>query len=113
MLTTIDGVTALERSYEELAAVVAGVDDDQLDLPTGCPQWDVRGLLNHVLGGALMYIGANNGEVLGEDAGDVAGRDVQGAVARVATANLDSWYSDGALEGVRVIRGRPSPRRGG
>jgi uncharacterized protein (TIGR03086 family) len=102
VLTTIDGVKALERSYEELAAVVAGVRDEQLTLPTCCPEWDVRGLLNHVLGGALMYIGANNGEVLAEDAGDVVGSDAQAAVARVAMANISSWRSDGALRGVRV-----------
>ncbi len=102
MLTTIDGVMALERSYEELAAVVAGVTDEQLRLRTCCPEWDVRALLNHVLGGALMYIGANNGEALTEDAGDVVGSDAQAAVARVAVANVSSWRSAGALDGVRV-----------
>ena len=102
MLTTIDGVKPLERSYEQLAAVVAGLDAEQLDLPTCCPEWDVRALLNHVLGGALMYMGANEGEARSEDAGDVVGDDVAGAVARLAAANLDSWRSEGALEGLRV-----------
>jgi uncharacterized protein (TIGR03086 family) len=62
----------------------------------------VRALLNHVLGGALMYIGANEGQALSEDAGDVVGDDAAGAVARLTAANLDSWRSDGALEGDRV-----------
>ncbi len=101
MIETIDGVKPLERSYEQLAAVVAGLDDEQLGLPTCCPEWVVRALLNHVLGGALMYIGANHGEALGEDAGDVVGNDVAGAVARLAAANLDSWRTEGALEGLR------------
>ena len=99
---TIDGITALERSYGELSSVVAGLDDHDLRKPTNCPDWDVRGLLNHTLGGALMYIGVNRGETLGEDAGDVVGDDAASAVARLASANIESWRSPGALDGERV-----------
>jgi len=102
MITTINGVTALERSYEELESVVVGLSEIDLALPTNCPEWDVRGLLNHVLGGALMYIGVNRGERLGEDAGDVVGDNPSAAVARIAAANFASWRSPGALDGERV-----------
>src|SRR4051812_5207530 len=69
----IDPTTALDRAYSDLAKVVADLDSEQLSRPTNCPSWDVRGLLNHILGGALMYVRVNDGEVAGEDAGDVAG----------------------------------------
>ena len=62
----------------------------------------MRGLLNHTLGGALMYIGVNRGETLGEDAGDVVGDDAASAVERLASANIESWRSPGALDGERV-----------
>ena len=100
--TSIDGITALERSYETLASVVRELEGRSLDQPTNCPEWDARALLNHILGGALMYIGANNGERRSEDAGDVVGRDPRGAVAEIGAANLASWRSPGALAGDRV-----------
>jgi uncharacterized protein (TIGR03086 family) len=102
MTVTIDPITALERSYEELAKVVADLRPDQLALPTGCPDWDVRALLNHVLGGAVMYIAANDGLLLGEENGDLVGEDASLATSEVAAANLESWRRPGALEGERT-----------
>jgi uncharacterized protein (TIGR03086 family) len=98
----IDPTTALERSYEELAKVVADLAPDQLTLPTGCPDWDVRALLNHILGGAQMYVAANEGRLVAEDAGDLVGDDPGVAVAAAAAANLGSWRAPGALEGDRT-----------
>ncbi len=95
-------IAALERSYDELAKAVANLSADQLSAPTNCPDWDVRGLLNHTLGGGLMYTLVNDGIVATEDAGDVAGSDPVGAVAQVAEANLASWRAEGALVGDRA-----------
>jgi len=67
MTEPIDGLTALERAYDDLAKVVANLDAGQLARPTCCPDWDVRGLLNHILGGAVMYTRVNDGETAGED----------------------------------------------
>src|SRR4029453_9234052 len=49
--TVTDPIDALERSFDQLAKVVANLSPDQLALPTSCPDWDVRALLNHTLGG--------------------------------------------------------------
>ena len=97
-----DPINALERSYDQLAKVVANLSPDQLALPTACPDWDVRALLNHTLGGGLMYALVNDGQVAGEDQGDVASDDPVGAVARTAEVNLASWRAAGALEGERT-----------
>ena len=75
MSTSIDATTALERAYDDLAKVVASLDASQLALPTCCPDWDVKALLNHILGGGLMYAAVNAGEIASEDAGDVVGDD--------------------------------------
>lgn len=92
---------ALGRAYGELATVVATLGPDDLAKPTCCPGWDVRGLLNHTLGTAVMFTLANAGERAGEDAGDLVGEDAAGAVARVSAANIASWQEEGALEGER------------
>jgi uncharacterized protein (TIGR03086 family) len=102
MTDLIDPVTALERSYEELATVVSGLGPDQLTAPTCCPDWDVRALLNHILGGAQMYNAANDGRLVAEDAGDIVGDDPRRAVAAAATANIRSWQEPGALDGERT-----------
>jgi uncharacterized protein (TIGR03086 family) len=98
----LDGVTALQRAYDGLAGVVSTLTTDRLALPTNCPGWDVRALLNHTLGTAVMFTRANAGELAGEDAGDVIGDDAVSAVARTAAANIDAWCAPGALDGTRV-----------
>jgi uncharacterized protein (TIGR03086 family) len=43
-------LTAMRAACEATGQVVDGVASDQLGLPTPCTEWDVRGLLNHLLG---------------------------------------------------------------
>lgn len=102
MTSAIEPITALQRSYEDLARVVAGLTPEQLDQPTCCPDWDVRGVLNHVLGAARMYVGTNDGVLVGEDAGDLLGGDPQDAIARTRDENVRSWRAPGATEGERT-----------
>lgn len=101
MIVTMDAVDALERAYDDLTAAVTALEPQQYRLPTCCPAWDVQGLLNHILGGALMYTLVNAGQRAGEDAGDVAGADPVGALEVTAAANLASWRRPGAREGDR------------
>ena len=101
MTHPIDATTALECSYDTLAKVVANLGPGQLSAPTCCPEWDVRGLLNHILGGAIMYTLVNAGQAAGEDAGDVIGDDPIHALAMTSAANLASWRQPGALDGDR------------
>jgi len=97
----IDATTALECSYDMLAKIVANLGPGQLSAPTCCPEWDVRGLLNHILGGAIMYTLVNAGQVAGEDAGDVIGDDPIQALAVTSAANMASWRQPDALDGDR------------
>jgi uncharacterized protein (TIGR03086 family) len=102
MPSAIEPVTALERSYEELTRVVEGLTPDQLAEPTCCSDWDVRGILNHVLGAVQMYVAANDGVLVGEDGGDLLGDDPRLAVARAHDTNISSWSAPGAFAGQRT-----------
>jgi len=99
---SIDATTALEYSYDALAKLVANLGPGQLSAPTCCPKWDVRGLLNHILGGAIMYTVVNAGHAADEDAGDVIGDDPIHALAVTSAANVASWRQPGALDGDRA-----------
>jgi len=41
---------AFDRAVASTAAIVKAVRPDQTDAPTSCTEWDVRDLLNHIIG---------------------------------------------------------------
>jgi uncharacterized protein (TIGR03086 family) len=45
-----DRLTLLERALDQTAAIIAAIPAGQADLPTPCPDWDVRALVRHVVG---------------------------------------------------------------
>lgn len=45
-----------------LGDVIAGIRPDQLDAPTPCADYTVRGVLEHMIGGATMFAAAYRGE---------------------------------------------------
>lgn len=49
-----------------LAGVVSGITPGQLDAPTPCTDFTVRGVLEHMIGGATMFAAAYDGEEPGE-----------------------------------------------
>jgi uncharacterized protein (TIGR03086 family) len=49
-----------------------------------------------------MYVAANEGVLVAEDAGDLLGDDPQIAVVTTATTNVASWRASGALDGERT-----------
>jgi uncharacterized protein (TIGR03086 family) len=98
----MDGVTALERSYDQLDGLLTRVSPDQLSLCSPCAGWDVRATLNHTLGAVRMFTLVNEGKAVAGDGGDLVGDDPAGALKKVAEPNLASWRRPGALEGDRA-----------
>ena len=47
----MDPLVAHQRAQDVFAGVLAGVGPHQLDDPTPCPEWTVRDLIDHVIGG--------------------------------------------------------------
>ena len=50
------------RAVEEWLQRVAAVDDEQWRRPTPCADWDVRALVNHVVGEELVDPPAGGGQ---------------------------------------------------
>ena len=47
----MDQLAAHQRSQEAFAAVLASVKPDQMDLPSPCTEWTVKGVIDHVVSG--------------------------------------------------------------
>ncbi|MBP2708299.1 TIGR03086 family protein [Microbispora sp. RL4-1S] len=100
----IDIRDAYRRALDGFGSRLHLVQDDQWELPTPCVDWDVRGLVNHVvvenlwapelLGGrAAAEMGdAFDGDVLGDDPVKAFEVSAQGAIQAV--------YAEGALTAV-------------
>ena len=59
--TTPDSVDLLGRVTSRVKEVVAGVQQSQLDAPTPCAEWNVHGLINHLIGGLEFTAGTMAG----------------------------------------------------
>jgi uncharacterized protein (TIGR03086 family) len=59
---TMEPLAQLDQLAPELGGVVSGIRPDQLDNPTACANFTVRGVLDHMVGGATMFAAAFRGE---------------------------------------------------
>ena len=59
---TMDVLDQLDQLGPTLGGVVAGLQPSDLDRPTPCQQFDVAGVLGHMVGGATMFAAAYRGE---------------------------------------------------
>ena len=57
----MDPLTQLDQLGPHLGGVVAGIRPEQLDAPTPCDAFTVRGVLEHMIGGATAFAAAYRG----------------------------------------------------
>lgn len=92
------------RAAEEFERVLRTVSPEQWGLPTPCPEWDVRRLVNHMARGDLNYAGLAGGgtgsEFLRLRDADALGDDPVGAYARSVRECAGAFARTGALEQV-------------
>jgi uncharacterized protein (TIGR03086 family) len=58
----MDPITQFEQLGPHLGALVAGITPGQLDNPTACANFTVRGVLQHMIGGAAAFAAAYRGQ---------------------------------------------------
>lgn len=90
------------RAVEGFGARVRAVGDDQWELPTPCSDWDVRALVNHVVGESLWTVplmeGATIADVGDRFDGDVLGDDPKAAWESSAGPAVEAMAADGAID---------------
>ncbi len=92
----------LELASDTFGERVATVGDDQHFLPTPCGEWNVAGLITHVLGGNHMAVrlleGAHRSEAIGYLSGLPLGDDLLATYSENAAEQLAAFAQPGALE---------------
>ena len=94
----------MRQVIAETSRIVEGISPDQLDNPTGCTEWTVRDILNHVTGGSIMFAecvedGAIPDERLGQLlGGDNLGDDYKGAFRAASQRAITAFDLPGVLD---------------
>ena len=105
----MDLLPAFERAVASTAEIVKATPADMLDVPTPCSEWDVRALLNHVIG-TLWLAEALFGDQHPRypmapgslPPAELAGGDPAAAYAEAATAALAAATAGDALTRLHV-----------
>jgi uncharacterized protein (TIGR03086 family) len=95
-----DAVARIHRAADAIDPVLCSVTAAQLDRPTPCPAWDLRALLDHLLGNLHSYADRIEGREPGQGGSALATADddVAAAWRPARTALLEAVDPPGALE---------------
>jgi uncharacterized protein (TIGR03086 family) len=89
----------LERAVASTRGVLANVTPDQLDRPTPCALWDVRAVVNHVVGATHFFTGAVRGDFQPSgDEPDFAAGDFVPSYDEGAAQAIAAFSAPGAAE---------------
>jgi uncharacterized protein (TIGR03086 family) len=109
-----DTLELLVVANDEFARRLSLVGADDWPRPTPCSEWDVRALVNHVVGACvrhrMLLHGARTHEVEATRDADHLGPDPVGAFAAAADAVVAGFRENGALE--RVVHHAAGDRTG-
>jgi uncharacterized protein (TIGR03086 family) len=108
----MDAVALLAQAGEGTSKIVEQIAPEQLGNDTPCSEWDVRGVLNHLVGENYMFATLLAGKALPDTSAglpDFVGDDPAGAYAKSLTATLDAWRKPGAQEQTIALPMGPTP----
>ena len=92
-MADIDLLAALERTYETTGRVLDNVGDDQWSAPTPCTEWDVRQVVEHLIGTTMTFTNA-----LTDPGPPPDGADPAELFRHAAAESLAAWRQPDALE---------------
>lgn len=87
-----------EQAVASARAVLVGVQPDQMSAPTPCASWDVKELVNHIVGGQHFFVAGMQGKPPTGADDDYASGDYVAAFDDVSGQAVAAFGEDGALE---------------
>ena len=94
----MDPVESFDRAAAAASAVVTNITDGQVGLPTPCEKWDVRAVLNHLVGANLRVVATVRGETPPDPSADHLGTHPKDAFAASLAAVRAVFAEPGVLE---------------
>ena len=96
-----DPVALLGQIYDHTENVLAKISPEHYELPTPCTEWNVRELVNHMIGSVHFMASTVAGEAMpaGDPPDFTAGNDAVGEFRLAAKRSVAVWGGDGALDG--------------
>jgi uncharacterized protein (TIGR03086 family) len=89
----------LKRTFAITRGVLVNIGPDQLSAPTPCASWDVRALVNHIVGGSHYFARSVRGEPMPDgEAPDFAAGDFVAVYDDGAAQSVAAFAEPGALE---------------
>lgn len=104
----MDDLDLMESIVTKTAGVVSAVRPEQADLPTPCPDYDVRALVDHIVGYGQVFAAAANGETFTGNPGEYSAGGLDRAAAdfrEAADAMVAGWRSGGVDRMVHITGG--------
>jgi len=102
----VDEIDLLTGVMGKTGDLIGGVGADQWGLATPCSDWDVRGLVEHILGWVRVFDQAANGGAFEGDPADYRlGDDPAGDFRASAARLVDGWRRGGKDRTVRLTMG--------
>ncbi len=100
-----DTLRILDLAQTTAAAVIARVDQDDLERPTPCDEWSVRNVIDKMTASTMVFTSFGLREPADPTLDlvhprDVIGEDPLGAYQEAASACRAAWRRPGALEGM-------------
>lgn len=102
-------VAMLQRAVDATRPVVAGISPDQFEAATPCTEWDVRDLLNHLIGEYEAIAAAAGLGVANSGVTDFTATDHVGAYDGAAAKATKALAAPGALEQTLEMPWGPTP----
>lgn len=87
----------LEQAFQATREAMAAVQPDQLSAQSPCAEWDVAGVINHVIGGTQFFTAGVKGQQPSEGQNWAEG-DYLAAFDQAAAECIECFQQDGVME---------------
>jgi uncharacterized protein (TIGR03086 family) len=94
----MNALERIDKSAEAALRVTGAIKSEQLGHQTPCSEWNVQGLMNHMIGSMRFFAArAHGGQAPNEPAQTTSCEDAVSQLSASIRANTEAWHALGAL----------------